>query len=257
MKSITLKLAIALLATTPLAAQAAAITHLSNTTVTSDSDLDSPLLLFPGATLAQAVTFGGSAQTVATTGGQSIAFALGAVGANQNMPAAPSTSTVVFNAGTQAATALFPGTTGDAQFDAVLRSGAWHNNGSDAAQPLTLRIGGLTSGETYLLSLFSADARSTDRSQAYWDTFSGGVFSGGTSGSFSQNPATMTMVTFTADAGFQDIFIQETDAVGNDDTNLAGFTLYVVPEPSAAILAGAGGIGLLGMFRRRRVAALN
>ena len=80
--------------------------------------------------------------------------------------------------------------------------------------------------------------------------FSGGAFSGGTSGSFSQNTPTMTMFTFTADAEFQDIFIEETDDLGNADTNLAAFTLYAIPEPSSAALVG--GMGLLALLRRRR-----
>ena len=207
-------------------------------------------MFHPTATLAQAVTFGGSAQTVATTGGQTISFTLLATATSTDMPAAASGSTAMYNVGFQSNGALFAGTTGDTQFDAVLDSGAWHNNGSDATRPLTLRIGNLTVGQTYLVSLFSADARSSDRSQAYWDTFSGGTFSGGTSGSFSQNPGTMTMFTFTAGAGFQDIFVEETDNIGNADTNLAAFTLYAVPEPSSAVLVG--GVGLLSLLRRRR-----
>jgi hypothetical protein len=147
---------------------------------------------------------------------------------------------------------LQPGTTGDTQFDAVLDGGAWHNKTSDATQPMTLRIGSLTVGQSYLVSLFSVDQRagSAGRSQAYWDTFSAGVFSGGTSGSFSQNTPTMTMFTFTADATFQDIFIEESDNAGNADTNLAAFTLYAVPEPTSAVLVG--GMGLLALLRRRR-----
>ena len=230
-------------------ANAATLAFEGNTTVTSDAALDVAFSK-PSAVLVQAVTFGGSAQTVSTTGGQTINFTVGATGGNVNMPAAPSSSTVVYNAGLQNNSALFAGTTGDAQFDAVLDSGAWHNNGSDATQPMTLRLGGLTIGQTYALSLFSADARTSDRSQAYWDTFSGGTFSGGTSGSFSQNPAIMTIATFTADAVYQDIFIQETDAIGNDDTNLSGFTLYAIPEPSSALLLT--GAGLLIGFRRSR-----
>ncbi len=246
-----MKPTLGLLAASALSAQAATLSLVSNTTVTSDSALDQPLVLYPTvATLEQAVTFGGSAQTVETAGGQTIPFALINSGTNAAMPAAPSSSTVLYNGGFQSNTALFPGTTGDAEFDAVLRSGAWHNNASDATNPLTVRIGNLTVGQEYVVSLFSADARSTDRSQAYWDTFSGGTFSGGTSGSFSQNPATMTIFTFTADAAFQDIFIQETDNIGNDDTNLAGFTLYAVPEPSSALLIGSAGI--FSLLRRRR-----
>ena len=105
---------------------------------------------------------------------------------------------------------------------------------------------------TYLVSLFSVDQRagSAGRSQAYWDTFSAGVFSGGTSGSFSENTPIMTMFTFTADANFQDIFIEETDNIGNADTNLSAFTLYAVPEPSSTALAA--GAAMLALLRRRR-----
>lgn len=250
MNTSTVRNTLCALAACTVGINAATVSHISNTTITSDAALDQPLVLFPGATFEQAATFGGSAQTVNTPGGQAITFTLGAVDADENLPAAPSASTTIYNAGVQSNTTLFPGTTGDAQFDAVLRSGAWHNEGSDATQPLGLRVAGLTIGQDYVISLFSADARSTDRSQAYWDTFSGGSFSGGTSGSFSQNPATMTMFSFTADAGFQDIFVQATDIVGNADTNLAGFTLYSVPEPATSALA-AGGLLLLGLRRRR------
>ncbi len=65
----------------------------------------------------------------------------------------------------------------------------------------------------------------------------------------------MTIATFTADAVYQDIFIQETDAIGNDDTNLSGFTLYAIPEPSIALLLT--GAGLLIGFRRSRRWSLN
>lgn len=249
-----MRTSLALLALSAVTSHAATLAFVSNTAITSDSSLDAPLALHPTATLAQAVNYGSGAQTVNTTGGQTIAFAAGGVTGTANMPAAPSAVTTVYNAGTQAASAnlLQPGTTGDTQFDAVLDGGAWHNKTSDAAQPMTLRIGSLTVGQTYLVSLFSVDQRagSADRSQAYWDTFSAGVFSGGTSGSFSQNTPIMTMFTFTADAAFQDIFIEETDNIGNADTNFAAFTLYAVPEPSSTALAA--GAAMLALLRRRR-----
>ena len=249
-----MRTSLALLAFSVASSQAATLAFVSNTTITSDSALDAALVLHPTATLAQAVNYGSGAQTVETTGGQTIAFTSGGVTGTANMPAAPSVVTTVYNAGTQPASAnlLQPGTTGDTQFDAVLDGGAWHNKTSDATQPMALRIGSLTIGETYLVSLFSVDQRaaSSGRSQAYWDTFSGGAFSGVTSGSFSQNTPTMTMFTFTADAEFQDIFIEETDNLGNADTNLAAFTLYAIPEPSSAALTG--GLGLLALLRRRR-----
>lgn len=249
-----MKSSLALLAATTLGANAATISFVSNTTITDDTALDAPLVLHPTATLAQAVNYGSGAQTVNTTGGQTIIFTSGGVTATANMPAPASSITTVYNAGTQAASAnlLQPGTTGDTQFDAVLDGGAWHNKTSDATQPMTLRIGSLTVGQTYLVSLFSVDQRaaSAGRAQAYWDTFNGGVFSGGTSGGFSQNTPTMTMFTFTADADFQDIFIEETDNSGNADTNLGAFTLYAIPEPSSAALVGS--LGVLALLRRRR-----
>jgi hypothetical protein len=251
MKPPTMRSSLILLALAAGHAHGATLAFLSNTTVTSDSALDAPLVLHPTATLAQAVTFGGSAQTVATTGGQTISFSLLSTATNADMPAAASGSTAMYNAGFQSNGSLFAGTTGDTQFDAVIDSGAWHNNGSDATRPMTLRIGSLIMGQTYLVSLFSADARSSDRAQAYWDTFSGGTFSGGTSGSLSQNPGTMTMFTFTANAAFQDIFIEEADNIGNADTNLSAFTLYAIPEPSCTVLAA--GAAMVALLRRRRI----
>jgi len=247
-----MRTSLALLALSAVTSHAATLTFVSNTTITSDSSLDAPLTLHPTATLSQAVNYGSGAQTVNTTGGQTIAFASGGVTGTANMPAAPSVGTTVYNAGTQNSNLLQPGSTGDPQFDAVLDGGAWHNKAADTTQPMALRIGNLTIGQSYLVSLFSVDQRagSAGRSQAYWDTFSAGVFSGGTSGSFSQNDPIMTMFTFTADATFQDIFIEETDNLGNADTNLSAFTLYAIPEPSSAALVG--GMGLLALLRRRR-----
>lgn len=233
---------------TSVAAQAATITFQAPVTITSDAVLDAPLA-YPSSTLVQAVTFGGTLQTVATSGGQSIVFALGAVNGGTDMPGT-STTTILYNVGTQSATNIFPGTTGNAAFDAVLRSNGWHNNGSDAVRPLTLRMGGLIVGQTYVVSLFSADARSTDRSQQYYDTFAAGAFSGGSSASISQNPGTMVLGTFTATNTVQDVFVMESDGIGNDDTHLAGFTLYSIPEPSSAMLIA--GAGLLAGLRRRR-----
>lgn len=250
MNASTVRNTLLALATGTACLEAATISHISNTTITSDAALDQPEALFAGATLEQAVTYGGSAQTVNTTGGQTIPFALGTLDAEEDIPAPSSSSTVLYNGAGQSSNDLFPGSTGDTQFDSVLRSNAWHNNASDAVQPLALRVAGLTVGQEYLVSLFSADARSADRSQAYWDTFDSGTFSGGTSGSFSQNPATMSMLTFTADAEFQDIYIQETDGIDGDDTHLSGFTLHAVPEPTAPVLL-AGGLMLLGLRRRR------
>jgi hypothetical protein len=138
----------------------------------------------------------------------------------------------------------------------VLDGNGWHDDVSDATQPLTLRIGGLTIGTSYVISLFTSDDRagdSTTRTQRYWDSFSSPTFSGGSSTSFPQFEPTMVMGTFTATATVQDIFVQETDGIGNDDTHLSAFTLYsyTIPEPGTFAML-LGGFGILTMLRRRR-----
>ena len=206
-----------------------------------------------GYTFVSAMNIGDIGKSFTTPGGNSIAFAAGqgaAVLGNADMPAGAGGSTGFYNGGTQWNFGIFPGTTGIVQFDDVLRGNTWHNNSSDATRPLALRLSGLSIGETYVVYLYSADARQNDRSQAYWSGFSGGTFSGGTSGSFPQTGPAVVSGTFTADALYQDIFVQETDGIGNDDTHLAAFTLYQVPEPSSALLL-AGTCLLFGFCRRR------
>lgn len=230
-------------------AQAATIAFDAPFLIINDTALDVVPLTYPGATIAQAVNFGSGAgsgaQSVVTGGAQTVNFTAGTTSG----AAASGTATTLFQVGTQGGVLLSPTTTGDTQFDNVLKSDGWASTGNNAT-PITLQIGGLTIGQTYVVSLFSADGRSTDRAQQYFDTFSAGTFSGGSSSAFSQNPSTMVTGTFTADAGFQRIYIQETDGVGGDDTTLSAFTLYAIPEPSSALLVA--GAGLLIGFRRSR-----
>lgn len=234
---------------------AATVAFSAATSFSSATVLDAPY--DAGYTFVSAMNVGdSSAKTFDTPGGHSISFAAGtgaAVLGDVDMPAAPSSTTGFYNGGTQWNASIFAGGTGITAFDDILRGNAWHNNASDAVRPLTLRLTGLTVGETYAVYLYSVDARagSAGRDQAYWGTFSGGTFGGGTSGSFSQNSAMVVKGTFVADAAFQDIFIQETDGTGNDDTHLSAFTLYQIPEPSSALLLTGAGL-LLGFRRNRR-----
>ncbi len=232
---------------------AAVITFSSTYDATDKANLD--IQYNAGGSLVEAGNIGdGSSHTVATAGGQSIVFAgMASSLGDADMPAAASSTSGFYNGGSQWNVSIFPGTSGDSQWDDTLRGNTWHNNGSDATRPLTLRLGNLTIGQEYSVSLFAVDQRSGDsqtRTQAYWSDFSSG-FSGGSSVSFSTTNAVMVMGTFTADAGYQDIFVQATDAVGNADTSLAAYSLYAIPEPATISLIGVFGVGVL--FVRRRL----
>jgi hypothetical protein len=246
--------------TLAIASGAHAATITFQTPVTSISDtsvLDTPLS-FTNATLVQAFNFGsgaGSGAQTVVTASQTINFAAGTTST-----AAPSgTNTTLFQVGVQGGVLLSPTTTGNTEFDNVLKSDGWHNTNTDAT-PIVLQIGGLTIGQSYVISIFSADGRvaSADRTQQYWDTFSGGVFSGNSSDSFSENTNAAVIATFTADATTQSIYVKATDAIGNADTTISGFTLYsiaAVPEPQTCALAGIAFFGMLLVFRRRRMQA--
>lgn len=219
------------------------------------SVLDIPWLA--GGTFVQGVTYGSGAKSFTTAGGQSISLAgdAGTGLGDLDMPAlTPSLTSGYYNAGTQWGGSMLAANTDVLEWTDALKGNLWHNNASDATRPLTLHLAGLQIGQAYWVSLFSADARFTDRDQAYWSNFSGGSLSGGTSGSFSQNPANMVYGTFTADAVYQDIFIQATDLTGAADTTLAAYTLYAAPVPEPGTFAMvAGGFGmLLAGFRMRK-----
>jgi hypothetical protein len=208
--------------------QAAVITFSGPVSATNTSVLDTEWLA--GGTFVEGVTYGSGVKSFTTAGGQNITLAgdntnLG----NADMPAAtPAATSGWYNAGTQWNWGG-PGSWDQVAWRDAMYGNLYHNNASDAARPLTLHLAGLTIGQTYVVQLYSVDGRTTDRTQAYWSSFSAGVFSGGTSGSFSENPAYKVTGTFVADATYQDIFVHATDTVGNPDTTIAVYTLYAIP----------------------------
>lgn len=229
-----------------VSSHAASVAFQNSVVIADTSALDAILVSYPSATLLQAANFGSGAQSVSTTGGQTINFTAGTI----NGGAPSGTITTLFRAGSENNTALFTGDTGSAGFNSVLQSQGWANSGSSAA-PETLRIGGLTQGNTYMIELLASDMRSgsAGRTQRYNDTAD---YTGNQSDSFSVQNPTYVLATFTGDAnGFQDIFLQDT-RVSGWDTTFAGFTLYAVPEPSTCSML-AGGLGmLLAGFRMRK-----
>ena len=244
------------LAATGVSSHAAVISFAAPVSAYNSSVLDIPWLA--GGTFVQGVTYGSGAKAFTTSGGQSISLAgdNANLGNNVVMPAGtPSVSNGFYNGGgTQ-----WNWGTDSASYNAVNTQTSYrdamygnvYRGTATATDPLTLHLVGLTIGQNYDISLLSTDPRcgSAGRTQAYWSSFSGTTYSGGTSGSFSETASEMVLGTFTADAVYQDIFLQATET-GNPDTTLSIYTLYAVPEPSAMALAALGGASLL--FRRRR-----
>jgi len=227
------------------------ITWQGPTTVFTAATLDAIPGLYSGATLVQSVDFGNSSVlTVTTPGGQTIPFAAGSVPFN----AAPSgTGTMLAYSGTQTLTPA-PGT-GNATFDTVLQNDGWAA-GNGPTLPQTIQIGGLTSGTTYAIDLFTYDPRSSSagRSQEYADTVGA---TGNNSASFTYATPESVIGTFTASSSIEDVYVWDTIAgagAGHWDTAVSAFTLYSVPEPgTCALLAGSMGMLLLRFRNRRRV----
>ncbi len=230
--TITKKMVLLVASVTMIASTHAAVVSFSGpVSATNTSALDTEWLA--GGTFVSGSTFGSGAKSFTTAGGQSISLDDGA-GKYSN-----------------AEEQWLPNGTADTdvlEWTDALKGNLWYKP-SDDTNPLTLHLTGLTINQKYAVQLYSADVRFTDRTQSYWGGFVGGTFTNGASASFSQNPACMVTGTFVADATTQDICIQETDGIGNDDTTLSAYVLYAVQEPVTQGFVCIIGIGML--FIRR------
>lgn len=230
--------------------QAASVSFETPTTFTDTSVLDLPLSLsgYTDIAFSQAQNFGdNNNKTVVTVGGQSIFF----TDSSEFNSAPTGTASAVFYGGTEWNGALFAGDTGSIQFNDILDGQSWATQQPTNRQ--TVRIGGLSIGQTYIVQLFFSDQRgsSSGRTQSLADAITGG----NSSDVFSTALPTSVIGTFAADGLTQDIFILS--GVGNpNDSTVAAFTLYsatAIPEPSSfAALAGAFALTAVGLRRRRR-----
>jgi hypothetical protein len=222
----TLSVAALVLAASQASAQSA-VNFETPTTFTDTSVLDLPLSLsgYTDVTFAQAQNFGdNNNKTVVTLGGQSIFF----TDSSEFNSAPTGTASAVFYGAGEWNAGLFAGDTGSIQFNDILDGQSWATQ--QPANRQTVRIGGLTIGETYIVQLLFSDMRggSSGRTQSLADAISGAT---------------------------HDIFI--ISGPGNlGDSTVAAFTLYsatAIPEPSSfAALAGAFALTAVGLRRRRR-----
>ena len=250
-RTLTATLSMAALVLGASQAQAASINFMAPTTFTDTSVLDLPLSLpgYTGQTYVQGQNFGdNNSKTVVTVGGQSLF-----INDSSEFNSAPTgTASAVFWGGTEWNGSLFAGDTGNTPFNDILDGQSWAT--SQPTNRQTVRIGGLTVGQTYIVQLFFADQRggSAGRTQFASDAITGG----NNSAEFSPFSPTSLIGVFSASDVYQDVFLFPglTSAAPND-TTVAAFTLYsasAIPEPStSAACVGAFALGVVALRRRR------
>lgn len=202
--------------------------------------------LFSAAQVQYAVSWGNTAQTVTLTGGQTVSFSNGAIDGTGLVQVTGAYG--IAGPGS----AGYAGTSNSA-FNAVMNGFAY-----DGVQ--TIKLTGLTIGQTYSIQLFSIDNRGCcgPRTQTFSDQ------NGNTSAAYLHNADDYLIGTFTAGAATQ-TFTGAGQTIngscsGNVCSNLNAVVLRqvsAVPEPASwgLMIVGFGGVGAA-MRRRPRESAL-
>lgn len=139
----------------------------------------------------------------------------------------------------------------------TMLTGGWFADGPGTS---TFSLSGLTVGQDYQLQIWVADYRqfppnvynrsetftagNTSDPLTFLQTNPSGINLGASSGSY-------ILGLFTADGSTQTVDISSAQS-----RQLNALQLRAVPEPSAVVLGGLGLVGMLGIFRRRREAAV-
>jgi PEP-CTERM motif len=104
----------------------------------------------------------------------------------------------------------------------------------------TITLSGLVDGTQYQIQFF---ASTNDTNALAAQTITGGAGTSGAFGNHAAGSGKTLLGTFTASGTTQVLTIQNGEVAAN------ALTIGVIPEPSAALL---GGLGMLGLLRRRR-----
>lgn len=116
----------------------------------------------------------------------------------------------------------------------------------------SITFAGLTEGQSYEVQMVFSDTRSGILGATHIDLWGNATGTGPVEHStFDLSTAQLVTATFTADGTTQSIWTtQRTENVGSFDGSAAALQIRAVPEPSAAVLLGLGGLALI--MRRRK-----
>jgi hypothetical protein len=142
-------------------------------------------------------------------------------------------------------------TTGDANYDSLMTSGAFGNNN----QSYSFSWGGMTAGDTYQVQLWVNDGRNSTVNQRTETVTGGANTSAFLDYGFGDNgPGQYIIGTFVADnSGQETLTLNPGSAFPSPQLNLFQVRdITVVPEPSTLAFLGTGAVALFAAIRRRK-----